>query len=80
MLIAIIKYLPAPKADRDSKIFRALLFDSWYDKYRGALNLVYVKDGCLKVGQEIQHHSTGKAYPVRSLSLLRPEEVSVDEM
>lgn len=78
--MAIIKYLPPPKANRDSKDFRALLFDSWYDKYRGALNLVYVNDGKLSVGQEIQHHSTGKMYPVKSLSLLRPNEVAVDEL
>ncbi|KAL5278839.1 GUF1 family protein [Megaselia abdita] len=80
VLVAIIKYLPPPKANREAKDFRALLFDSWYDKYRGALNLVYVNDGKITVGQEIQHHSTGKAYPVRSLSLLRPNEVQVDEL
>uniref|UniRef100_T1GZ94 Tr-type G domain-containing protein n=1 Tax=Megaselia scalaris TaxID=36166 RepID=T1GZ94_MEGSC len=60
VLIAIIKNLPPPKANREAKEFRALLFDSWYDRYRGALNLVYVSDGKLEMGQEIQHHSTGK--------------------
>uniref|UniRef100_T1H417 Uncharacterized protein n=1 Tax=Megaselia scalaris TaxID=36166 RepID=T1H417_MEGSC len=80
VLIAIIKNLPPPKANREAKEFRALLFDSWYDRYRGALNLVYVSDGKLEMGQEIQHHSTGKTYPVKSLSLLRPNEASVDEL
>lgn len=60
--------------------FRALLFDSWYDRYRGALNLIYVRDGAVRIGDEIVSHLTKKPYEIRSLSVLHPTEVAVDRL
>lgn len=79
VLKAVIRNIPPPKSIRSEK-FCALLFDSWYDKYRGALNLVFVKDGEINVGQEITSCNSGKSYEVRSLSMMRPMEVPVQKL
>lgn len=79
VLQQVIEQIPHPQANR-SKDFRGLLFDSWFERYRGALNLVCVKDGRLTVGDEIASHLTGKTYEVRSLSILKPEESATDRL
>ncbi|KAL3266565.1 hypothetical protein HHI36_010731 [Cryptolaemus montrouzieri] len=75
----IIEKLPHPKVDRH-KPFQSLLYDSWYDKYRGALSLIYVNSGSAKVGDSISSCHTKKSYEIKTLSLLRPEEHSVDRI
>lgn len=79
VLNRIIETIPPPNVDRNSS-FRALLFDSWFDRYRGALNLIYLLNGKLEVGQDIQSYSTKKVYPVKSISVLRPAETEVNSM
>ncbi|TDG44598.1 hypothetical protein AWZ03_009004 [Drosophila navojoa] len=79
VLERVIETIPPPNVDRESA-FRALIFDSWFDKYRGALNLIYVLNGQLNVGQEIQSLATKKMYPVKSLSVLRPAESAVESL
>lgn len=75
----IITKMPPPMSNPD-RPFRAHLFDSWYDKYRGALNLMFIKDGEIKIGQEIVSHDSGKIYVVKSLSILTPEERKVNKL
>lgn len=79
LLQQIIVRMPAPTVDRKAP-FRALLFDSWFDRYRGALNLVCLKDGEIKVGQEIAFYHSKKTYEIRSLSVLRPTEETVTKL
>ncbi|RZC31992.1 translation factor GUF1 -like, mitochondrial [Asbolus verrucosus] len=79
VLEAIIERLPCPKVDREAP-FRALIFDSWYDKYRGALSLIYVQDGDISVGDEIQSCHTKKVYEIKTVSLLRPQEVAANKL
>ncbi|XP_017869949.1 PREDICTED: translation factor waclaw, mitochondrial [Drosophila arizonae] len=79
VLERVIETIPPPNVERESA-FRALIFDSWFDKYRGALNLIYVLNGQLNVGQEIQSLATKKMYPVKSLSVLRPAESAVESL
>lgn len=79
LLDAIVTRIPSPNVDRDGA-FRALLFDSWFDRHRGALNLIYVKNGCVNVGDEIQSYATEKIYSIRALSILRPHEYEVDKL
>lgn len=79
LLDAIVMRIPAPQVNRDT-VFRALLFDSWFDRHRGALNLIYVKDGAVYVGDEIVSCATEKSYVIRSLSILRPHEVAVNQL
>ncbi|KAG5892366.1 hypothetical protein JTB14_035980 [Gonioctena quinquepunctata] len=75
----VITRLPHPHADRDDK-FRGLLFDCSFDRYRGALSMVYVKDGAISVGDQITSFHTKKEYEVKTLSVLRPDEVPVKKM
>lgn len=65
--------------DKNKKL-RALLFDSWYDRYRGVLCLVYLTDGTIKVGDAISSCYTNKTYEVKTLSMLTPYEESVTEL
>ncbi|XP_063223490.1 LOW QUALITY PROTEIN: translation factor GUF1 homolog, mitochondrial [Bacillus rossius redtenbacheri] len=75
----IIERVPPPPADRSAP-FRALLFDSWYDRYRGTVSLVYVTDGSVKMGDRIVSLHSGKNYEVRGLGLLRPHEEPTDQL
>lgn len=79
VLRAVIERIPAPTSVRTEK-FCALLFDSWYDRYRGALNLMFIKDGEIRVGDEITSAHTKKSYEVRTLGLMRPAEESVQKL
>lgn len=79
VLNAIVDKIPSPPVDRNAK-FRALLFDSSYDKYRGVLSLMYIKDGSISIGDVISTYHVKKDYEVKSLSLLRPHEVSVNKL
>lgn len=79
VLKGIISKIPPPESSRD-KPLRAHLFDSWYDKYRGALNLMFIKDGEIKMGQEIVSCETQKSYIVKSLSIITPEEKKVQKL
>lgn len=79
LLDAIVTRIPPPITNQDGA-FRALLFDSWFDRRRGALNLIYVKDGAVNIGDEIESYHTKKNYVIRSLSILRPHEINVDKL
>lgn len=73
---AIISRIQPPPVYRE-QLFRALIFDSWYDRYRGAISLIYVSDGSLTVKQHITSVHTGKSYEVRELMMLRPEQQQI---
>lgn len=79
VLEQIITKIPPPPSDRELP-FRAHLFDSWYDRYRGALNLMFIKEGKIELEQEITSCGNGKTYVVRSLSIITPEEKKVDRL
>lgn len=55
-------------------------FDGWFNRYRGALNLIYIRSGKLTVGDEVKSLMTGKSYEVRTLSHMRPHEDSVESL
>src|SRR5690348_6894757 len=57
MLEAIVTRIPPPEADR-AKPLRALIFDSWYDSYRGVVSLVRVFDGTVKPGMKLRFWAT----------------------
>ena len=79
VLDAVIERIPPPTVARD-KPFRALIFDSWYDKYKGTISLIYVKDGALSVGKQISSAYMKKSYEVRNIFLLRPYTENVKTM
>lgn len=76
----VINKIPHPQSDRSTSLFRGHLIDSHYDRYRGALNLMLIKDGEICLDQEIQSYETGKTYTVRSLSIMTPDEIKTDRL
>ncbi|XP_029175193.1 translation factor GUF1 homolog, mitochondrial [Nylanderia fulva] len=76
VLDAVVERIPPPTVCRHEP-FRALIFDSWYDKHKGAISLIYVKDGALSVGKHISSAHLQKSYEVRSIFFLRPHAENV---
>ena len=75
VLEAIVKRIPAPTGSID-KPLEALIFDSFYDSYRGVIPLVRVMNGKLEIGDEIKMMATEAKYEVIDLGVYLPKEVS----
>lgn len=75
LLGAIVDRIPAPKGSAD-KPLKALLFDSWFDEYRGVVCLVEVIDGKLKKGDSITSAHTLEDYEILDIGIMYPEMVS----
>ncbi|EFN80045.1 GTP-binding protein GUF1-like protein, partial [Harpegnathos saltator] len=71
ILDAVVEKIPPPTVTRVDP-FRALIFDSWYDKYKGTISLIYVKDGSLSVGEHVNFLHINKSYEIKNISFLRP--------
>ncbi len=76
VLEAVVEMVPPPEGDKDDTL-RALVFDSWFDPYRGVINLVRVKDGTLKKGQKIKWMASGATSDVLELGVFAPMPMSV---
>jgi len=79
VLEAIVHRLPPPTGDPEAPL-QALVFDSWFDAYRGVIVLVRVMQGVLKLGQRIRFMSNGKAFEVESMGVLMPKPVAIGEL
>src|SRR5436305_9296889 len=79
VLEAIVKRLPPPKGSPDTPL-QALIFDSWFDPYRGVIILARVFHGTLKKGTKIRLWSNGTTSEVEALGVLTPKPVTVDEL
>lgn len=79
VLEAVVNYIPSPLGD-DNKPLKALIFDSYYDSYRGVVVLVRVKDGKVKVGDAIKLMAANKEYVVTEVGIRTPKEIKVDEL
>ena len=77
VLEAIVHRIPPPKGSAEAPL-RALLFDSWFDPYRGAVILVRVKEGKLKKGMRIRLWSSGEAYNADGLGVFTPKPAEVE--
>ncbi|EDO40767.1 predicted protein [Nematostella vectensis] len=75
LLDAVVEKLPSPKGDI-KKPLSALLFDSWYDQYRGVICLVAVVDGSIKKGDQITSIHSEQSYEVSDVGILHPNEFS----
>ena len=71
LLNQIIEKLPAPTGD-DSAPLKALIFDSFYDNYRGAISMVRIMDGTVRVGDKIKMMSSGKTFEVVEVGYFSP--------
>jgi GTP-binding protein LepA len=79
VLEAIVHRLPAPTGNPDAPL-QALIFDSWFDAYRGVIVLARVMQGTMRKGQRIRLMSNGKAYEIESMGVLMPKAVEISEL
>ncbi len=79
LLKAVIERIPSPVCD-DNKELQALIFDSFYESYRGAIIWLRVVNGTIKVGDKIKMISTGTEYEVVELGVHNPHEVKKKEL
>jgi GTP-binding protein LepA len=79
VLEAIVKRLPPPKGNPENAL-QALIFDSWFDSYRGVIVLTRVFEGTLRKGMKIRLWSNGKTFDVETLGALTPKPVEIDEL
>jgi GTP-binding protein LepA len=79
VLEAIVHRLPPPKGDPDAPL-QALIFDSWFDAYRGVIVLVRVMQGTMRKGQRIRLMSNGKSFEIDSMGVLMPKPMEIDEL
>jgi len=79
ILEAIVHRLPAPTGDPDAPL-QALIFDSWFDAYRGVIVLVRVMQGTMRKGQRIRLMSNGKPFEVESMGVLMPKPVEIGQL
>ena len=79
ILEAVVERVPAPQGERDAPL-RALIFDSYYDKYLGAVPSVRVVDGVLKEGMEITFGNAAVSYEVTEVGCMRLGRIPRDEL
>jgi GTP-binding protein LepA len=79
ILEAVIARLPPPAGDPDAPL-KALIFDSWYDAYRGVVIVVRVIDGVLRQGMKIRLMAEGQDYEAEQVGVFSPKPVVVDEL
>lgn len=76
---AIIKCVPPPVGDDNAKL-QVLIFDSYYDSYKGVICLIRVKNGTIKVGQHIKMMSSNKDFIVAELGVRTPKVINKQEL
>ena len=79
ILEAIVHRLPPPGGDPDAPL-KALIFDSWYDPYRGVVILTRVIDGVMKPGMRIRLMQTGQDHEIEQLGVFSPKPLPVEEL
>jgi GTP-binding protein LepA len=79
ILEAIVNRLPPPHGHAEAPL-QALIFDSWFDPYRGVVVLARIVHGKLRKGMKIRLMSNGKVFDVDSLGVLTPKPVEIDEL
>ncbi len=79
ILEAIVQQVPPPRDTVDQPL-RALIFDSYYDAYRGVVVYFRVMDGTVKQGDKVRLMASGKEYVIDELGVLAPTQIEVDEL
>src|SRR5262245_60924185 len=79
VLETIVRDVPPPKGDANAQL-KALIFDSWYDSYRGVSVLVRIIDGTIRPGMKIRFVAVGRDYQVETLGVNRPTPTPISEL
>ena len=79
ILEAVVHLLPPPHGDADAPL-QALIFDSWFDPYRGVIVLARIINGRLRQGMKIKIMSNGKTFDVESMGVMTPKPVPLAEL
>ena len=79
ILDAIVDYIPPPEGDAGAPL-RALIFDSYFDQYKGVIASVRVKEGIIKKGMKLKLMATGKTFEVTDVGCFRPQPVDTGEL
>lgn len=79
LLDEVVARIPAPKADRDLPL-RALIFDSYYDQFRGVVSAIRVFDGAIQQGSKVRFFQAGTTHEVEDIGIRTPVERSMDEL
>jgi len=79
LLEAIVHRLPPPKGNADAPL-QALIFDSWFDPYRGVVVLARIINGRMKQGMKIRIMSNGKTFDIESMGVMTPKPVPLTEL
>ncbi len=79
ILERVVRDIPAPSGDNNNKL-QALIFDSFYDSYRGVVILIRIKEGHIKLGDSIHLMRHNKDYQVTELGIRTPKEISKNEL
>ena len=79
ILEAIVQKIPPPKGKASHRL-QALMFDSWFDPYRGVVVLARIVEGTIRKGQRIRLMANGRTFDVETLGVLTPKPVEVDEL
>jgi GTP-binding protein LepA len=79
ILEAVVARLPAPQGDPEAPL-KALIFDSWYDSYRGVIIVVRVFEGTLTLGTKLRFMATKMDYPIESLGTFAPKPTPATEL
>ena len=79
ILESIVELVPPPKADLD-KPFRALIFDSYYDAYRGVIVFFRVVDGQVKKGDKLRFMASAAEHDITEVGVMTPQQVQVDTL
>ncbi len=79
VLEAVVRKVPPPKGNPDNPL-QALVFDSWFDPYRGVIASVRVIEGVIRKDQKIRLMSNGRVFDVEGLGVMTPKPVEMNEL
>jgi len=79
VLESIVSKIPSPEGDMDAPL-KALIFDSYYDSYKGVIALIRVVEGTIKPGMNIKMMATNKKFEVTEVGIFAPRQVSIDQL
>ena len=79
ILEAVVHLLPPPKGDADAPL-QALIFDSWFDPYRGVVVLARIVNGRMTQGMKIKIMSNGKAFDIENMGVMTPKPLALQEL